>query len=454
MPDIDTLTPEQFANLEASLANQAGRLQLVSRISADNPDNWQHVETPLDICREMLDVVPQEAESWVVFFAMEFLEILVKERKVKPDNVLFVADNQLEADVAGHGKMYGIKSVVYGRQPVTVESIKAKIGEANMKFGKLAVIGNPPYQCPAEAVPGSSMDPDRLRAKPIYNLFIEAIIDGLAPDWLTFVVPSRWMVGGLGLDKFRERMKNDRRMKRIVHFPGSFSVFPSVKIDGGVNYFLWQKDYNGKCEFAVGNTTTERYLNEEDIILQDNNVVGILAKVKAVSSKWVSQLCFSKRPFGLSSNFLDFKTAGVKCVKRGHEEKLVDPAAFSDIHGLIGKWKTCIGEAYGEAGAETYKVLSKPFVLPPNTICTETYVVVAVFDKEAEAVNFMSYMRTKFFRFMLLTRKNTQHLDKDKFAFVPDMKDYTAPWTDAELAKRFKLTRQEVAYIDSKIKAL
>ena len=323
---------------------------------------------------------------------------------------------------------------------------KPRGSQANMKFGRLAVIGNPPYH-KIDGGHGAS-------AGPIYNLFIEAVIDGLAPDWFTFVVPSRWMVGGKGLDKFRERMMNDRRMKIIVHFPGEREVFPSVTISGGVNYFLWQKDYVGKCEFVVGNTVTERYLNDEDVIIQDNNAINILAKVKAATSAWVSQLCFSQRPFGLHSNFSDFKETGVKCIRQGHEEKFVDSMAFVDTHDIKGKWKACIGAAYGGSGEGPYKVFSEPFLIQPDVVCTQTFLVVAVFDKKAEAENFLSYMRTKFFRYMLGLRVTTQQISKDKFSFVPDMKDYTAPWTDAELAKHFKLTRQEVAYIDSKIKAL
>ena len=56
---------------------------------------------------------------------------------------------------------------------------------------RLITVGNPPYNQGSDAS-GS--------AKPLYNTFIETVIDHLAPDFFTFIVPSRWMVGGKGLD--------------------------------------------------------------------------------------------------------------------------------------------------------------------------------------------------------------------------------------------------------------
>ena len=61
------------------------------------------------------------------------------------------------------------------------------------------------------------------------------------------IVPSRWFAGGRGLDDFREKMLNDRRLKEIHDFPNASEVFPGVEIKGGVNYFLWDRKYKGDC---------------------------------------------------------------------------------------------------------------------------------------------------------------------------------------------------------------
>jgi site-specific DNA-methyltransferase (adenine-specific) len=55
---------------------------------------------------------------------------------------------------------------------------------------------------------------------------------------------------------------------------------------------------------------------------------------------------------------------------------------------------------------------------------------------------------------MLGLRVLTQDINKEKFSWVPDVEDYSAPWTDKELYEHFNLTRQEVAYIESKIKTI
>ena len=42
-------------------------------------------------------------------------------------------------------------------------------------------------------------------------------------------------------------MLSDTRIKKIVDFESSSDVFPGPDIAGGVNYFLWDRDHNGKC---------------------------------------------------------------------------------------------------------------------------------------------------------------------------------------------------------------
>ena len=295
------------------------------------------------------------------------------------------------------------------------------------------------------------------QAKPLYHLFIQSIIDNIAPDYFTMIVPSRWMVGGMGLEPFRKIMMADKRMKKIVHFPGEKEIFPTVNITGGVNYFLWEKDYSGECEFVTGNTTTKRFLNTHDIILQDNNAVGILDKVMKKTNNWISEKCLPNKPFGLATNFADFKETGVKCITIRRKEKFVDVNSFTDKRGIIRKWKICTSAANGAAQRDAgtgKRVIADAFVCEPGSICNETYLVVNCFDNLSEANNFIAYMKTKFFRFMLGLRISTQHINKEKFSWVPDLGDYSTEWTDKELYKHFDLTRQEISYIESKIKSL
>ena len=59
----------------------------------------------------------------------------------------------------------------------------------------------------------------------------------------------------------------------------------------------------------------------------------------------------------------------------------------------------------------------------------------------------------KFARFLLLQAVSSINLSKDKFCFVP-MQDFTKPWTDEELYKKYNLTEEEIAFIESMIKPM
>ena len=119
----------------------------------------------------------------------------------------------------------------------------------------------------------------------------------------------------------------------------------------------------------------------------------------------------------------------------------------------INKVKVCISYAYGERGEFPYLVLGKPFIAEKGTCCTETYLVVATFDEKNQAENLISYIATKFFRFLVLLRKNTQHATKAVYQFVP-MQDFSKPWTDEELYAKYGLTEEEIAFIESMIRPM
>jgi len=110
---------------------------------------------------------------------------------------------------------------------IHTEDISTRIGELfgdDMQFD--VIIGNPPYQLDDGGY-GTS-------AAPIYQLFVEKALD-LDPRYAVFVTPSRWMAGGKGLDKYRERMLSDKRMRSIVDYPKLYEGFPGVKIRGGIS---------------------------------------------------------------------------------------------------------------------------------------------------------------------------------------------------------------------------
>ena len=106
--------------------------------------------------------------------------------------------------------------------------------------------------------------------------------------------------------------------------------------------------------------------------------------------------------------------------------------------------------AYGEGGeARDYPrmIMGRPIVAAPPSACTETYLVVGAYETEIEANNLDNYLRTKFLRFLVGLRKNTQHITKDRFSFVP-LLPMTKVWTDKKLYAHFGLSDDEIAFID------
>ena len=99
----------------------------------------------------------------------------------------------------------------------------------NMKFD--VIVGNPPYQMEDGGGTGDS-------AKPIYHLFFQQAKEQ-RPNYITMVVPSRWMKGGKGLSSFRQEMMEDKRFSYMYDFENANECFPGVHIDGGICYFLW-----------------------------------------------------------------------------------------------------------------------------------------------------------------------------------------------------------------------
>ena len=120
---------------------------------------------------------------------------------------------------------------------------------------------------------------------------------------------------------------------------------------------------------------------------------------------------------------------------------------------MIDKIKVLVSRSYGERGDLPYLVIGKPFLCDAGTVCTETYIVIGTYENEEIAKNLISYMSTKFFRFLVMLKKNTQSATRQVYEFVP-MQDFTKSWTDAELYKKYGLTGDEIALIESMIRPM
>ena len=127
-------------------------------------------------------------------------------------------------------------------------------------------------------------------------------------------------------------------------------------------------------------------------------------------------------------------------------------------YDLIPKWKVIVSKvSFEHAGVPgkdgMMRVLSVIQILPPDTVCTETYLVAGAFDDEKRASNLESYLKTKFVRFLIMQMLASMNMSKASYNFVP-VQDFSKPWTDEELYAKYGLTDEEINFIESMIKPM
>lgn len=335
----------------------------------------------------------------------------------------------------------------------------------DMKFD--VIIGNPPYQLSDGS--GGSTD----SAMPIYNRFIEQSIK-LKPHYLSMIIPSKWMMGGRGLQSFRNLMMEEVRIKQLVDYENSSDCFGGLHIDGGVCYFLWDNAYNGKTDYTfvskagevIHSITTlkNKYFK---FVIRDNRILSLLDKI--CSDKRFSDIVSNVRPFGIRGylfntperypdsglQFTPFpgsvKMYGVKGIKGGAKrvEGYVNKTFITTNTESIDKYKVFFTTSYSTNAINP----PEPILGNPGTACTETFLQVGVFNTKKEQENCLSYIHTKFFKVLLYFGKGTMHVTKDVFELIP-LQDFSEEWTDEKLYAKYGLTEDEIAFIESMIRPM
>lgn len=260
-----------------------------------------------------------------------------------------------------------------------------------------AVIGNPPY----------STNPKLPNAKPLYDKFIEKYID--VCKYLLFVVPSRWFVGGKGLNKFRSFMMKRKDIIFIHHDDDSKKWFGNnVDIKGGVNYFLKDTSYNGLCMFNNISYDLSKY----DCIIKPkyHKIIDIVSNMDSINKIYMG------RYFGIETNDKRFKNNGkIKCyvstLKSKDRCKYIDSYDFDENNTF---WKVITPEAAFKA----FSGFGEKFIGKPNEVHTGSYISFRV-NNENEAKSLLSYLDTKFANHMLSVRKISQHINGDVCKWIP-----------------------------------
>ena len=341
---------------------------------------------------------------------------------------------------------------------IHTHNIKTQVAEwfgGDMQFD--VIIGNPPYQLASD---GGTRD------VPIYQMFVEQA-KTLEPRYLAMVIPSRWMAGGLGLAEFRRTMLSDTRIRDLVDYPNAAEVFPSVGINGGACYFLWDAGHDGPCNVTsvrAGEVSgpTSRRLDEFDVLVRDGRALSVLRKVLSHNEPSVNTILARDKEFGWTSNFDGFHEKQrkgdlplyyIRTMKRA-----VGYIARSEVtksEHLIDTWKLLVpavgsGRERERSGVDL--VLGPPLVAPAPSVCTQSFLFFYVLSRE-EAESLLSYYKTRFFRFLVSLRKITQHATHSTYRWVP-IQQWDRSWTDADLYKKYGITKDEIAFIESMIRPM
>lgn len=327
----------------------------------------------------------------------------------------------------------------------------------DLKF--TAIVGNPPYQ----------MNTDTNFSTPVYHLFFDAA-KSLQPDYLTLIHPARFLFNaGATPKEWNKQMLYDKHLSIPLYEPDSQKVFSGVDIKGGVCITFWNKN---NPSGGLGG----KFIAHEEIgtILDKVGQGGFDALITSAGGsptiRYTDKLG-RKRSYFRTSAFFDMpdffvekedKSHSIKIIglQRGNKrsERYVERKVLNDPN--IEMWKVLLPEANGGG---SFGVLGTPILAGPSTGSTESFIQVGPFNTKDEAQRCMSFIKTRFCRFLLGTLKVTQHNPKSTWKNVP-VQNFTdnsdIDWTssiseiDQQLYTKYGLNKKEVDFIETRVKAM
>ena len=343
-----------------------------------------------------------------------------------------------------------------------------------MKFD--AVVGNPPYQ---ETI--SNNDSNRSLSKQLFPEFIKLTIK-LNPKYSSLITPSRWFTGEAQDGSFislRKFVKEHNHFVSIYNYSIASNVFNNVWIAGGVNYYLYDRDYSGKVDFYTCNNIKKekqtRDLFEEglDIVINSGENYAILQKVRKGNFVSLTTITKGRDAFGITGkNAKNVSEAiffdGAYELRCAHEEiRYVKKDIITKNMDIANKWKVFISKGNGGAGTlgdeKQVAILGKPYLGKAKSVCTDSLIPIGCFDTEAEALNLQKYIKTKFLRYIVGILKVSQNVYQNVYQFVP-LQDFTEKsdidWSksvveiDQQLYAKYSLNDEEISFIESMIKPM
>jgi len=336
-----------------------------------------------------------------------------------------------------------------------------------MKFD--FVIGNPPYQ--------ESKD-DTRDAPVYYNFMDEAYKIG---EKVELITPGRFLFNAGATPKiWNEKMLKDKHLKVLEYNPISAEVFSNTDIKGGVvvTYRDSQKEFNAIEIFTafpeLNSLRSKINMNKSlsDIIYSSASY-RISERFHLDFPNESSKLKPSARKF-FATNFFDIVSEdvvfnnkkSVSCIglygRKNNERvmKYIERKYVIDP-GNLDKYKVFVPKSNGSGAIG--EVLSTPLIGQPLIGHTQSFISIGNFDNKEEAEACLKYIKTKFARTLLGILKITQDNPPEKWKYIP-LQDFTSnsdidwsksiPEIDKQLYKKYNLSKEEIDFIETKVKAM
>lgn len=348
------------------------------------------------------------------------------------------------------------------------------INDNNMKFN--AIVGNPPYQ--EEGISS--------RKAPIYHLFYDVAFK-IAPK-VTLITPGRFLFkAGQTPKEWMDRILNDEHFKVVKYIQRSNEVFPNVDIKGGVA--ITYRDENqifGSTGFFSEHpeliSILEKVTNHSDF--KPNGFSELISSrgmyryselfftehpeaqdaLKSGTGNMITSKAFDLYPSAFLEDEPTNKHAFIKILGRSNNKRVyrwIDKRYVLPTDNYLETYNVFVPEANGSGAIG--EVLSTPVIGVPVIGHTDTFLSIGKFADAKEAERCLIYVKAKFTRCMLGTLKATQHNPRDTWANVP-LQDFTAEsdidWSqpvegiDRQLYRKYGLTDDEIAFIESMIKPM
>lgn len=367
-----------------------------------------------------------------------------------------------------------LKGINMGSRP---DGKQNNIGDIlNKEFGKDmefdVVIGNPPYQ---ESTGGGING-----GRALYNFFIDNALT--VANIVSFIVPSRWMSdkpNGLE-NNWLSAMRERDDFVKVIDYADSSDCFKGVAIAGGVCIFIIDKNYHGDAyiKYIGKNEVCERVgqLAYKGIVIRNQRIQSIVEKVNTAKENSLYTIIGTNRQFSPNDNYFATNWTGFSVIKTDENYiryfansrvMIIDDAYISESDLPDGTlWLAKTFKLFLPlTGPTSNQIVNPPFIGGTDSCCSRTYAPVYgdAVDNEEKANNCIKYWKTKFLRILVSAVKTTQHATRLVYQLVP-LQDFSSSsdidWSqsisniDQQLYKKYNLSDEEIAYIESTIKPM